>query len=262
MTAPQPFETIEVVRADGVVELTLARPHRKNALDGTMRDELMVVLDELAPSSEDRVLVVPGAGGDFCSGADLVDGAADSRHGLARMRRINQVCLALHRLPPPTIAKVRGVAVGAGMNLALGCDLVVAAEDARFSQIFARRGLSVDFGGSWFLPRRIGLHRAKELALLAEIIDAATAAELGVVNRVVPATELDAFVADWAGRLSTGPPIALSLTKAMLDNAFEVTLEQALEDEARAQTVNFATDDTTEAFAAFVEKRTPSFRGR
>ena len=114
------------------------------------------------------------------------------------MRHINDVALTLQRLPQPVIAKIRGVAVGAGMNMALLCDLVVAAEGARFSEIFARRGLSIDFGGSWALPRRVGLHRAKELALLADIIGADVAAEIGLVNRVVPDAELDAFVDDWA----------------------------------------------------------------
>ena len=114
------------------------------------------------------------------------------------MRHIGDVALALHRLPQPTIAKIRGVAVGAGLNMALGCDLVVASTNARFSEIFARRGLSIDFGGSWVLPRRVGLHRAKELALLADIIDATEAERIGLVNRVVDDAELDAFVDDWA----------------------------------------------------------------
>ena len=117
------------------------------------------------------------------------------------MRHVGDVALALHRLPKPTIAKVRGVAVGAGCNMALGCDLVVASDNARFSEIFARRGLSIDFGGSWVLPRIVGMHRAKELALFADIIDAAEAERIGLVNRVVPDAEIDAFVDDWAARL-------------------------------------------------------------
>ena len=169
---------------------------------------------------------------------------------------------SLRRLPQPTIAKVRGVAVGAGMNMALLCDLVVAGDTARFSEIFARRGLTIDFGGSWVLPRRIGLHRAKELALFADIIDAAEADRIGLVNRVVPDGELDAFVDDWARRLAAGPPIALAQTKRLLDNAIGVTLEQALDDEGAAQSVNFGTGDTAEAVRAFVDKRQPEFKGR
>jgi 2-(1,2-epoxy-1,2-dihydrophenyl)acetyl-CoA isomerase len=177
------------------------------------------------------------------------------------MRGIGAVATALHRLPKPTIAKVSGVAAGAGCNLALGCDLIVASDEARFSEIFARRGLSIDFGGSWVLPRLVGLHKAKELALLADIISAKEAADIGIVNRVVAAGDLDAFVADWAERLAAGPPIALSLTKAMLNHSFGVSFDQAVEDEARAQTVNLGTDDAAEAMAAFSERREPRFQG-
>ena len=130
------------------------------------------------------------------------------------MRHVGDVALALHRLPIPTIAKVRGVAVGAGCNMAIGCDLVVASENARFSEIFARRGLSIDFGGSWVLPRIVGMHRAKELALFADIIDAAEAERIGLVNRVLPDAEIDGFVDDWAARLAAGPPIALAHDQA------------------------------------------------
>jgi 2-(1,2-epoxy-1,2-dihydrophenyl)acetyl-CoA isomerase len=257
------METLEVARQSGIVTITLNRPEKKNAANGTMWDELLATFTEIGGRDDDRVVVVTGAGGNFCSGADLTGGGADTpqRHQLAVMRHIGDAALALHRLPQPTIAKVDGVAVGAGCNLALGCDLVVASDEARFSEIFARRGLTIDFGGSWLLPRRVGLHRAKELALLAEIISAKEAEAMGLVNRVVPVGELDAFVDDWAAKLAAGPPIALAQTKRLLNNAFAVTLEQALEDEGAAQTVNFGTEDTFEAIRAFVEKRTPDFKG-
>ena len=132
---------------------------------------------------------------------------------------------------------------------------------ARAAEIFARRGLTIDFGGSWILPRIVGMHRAKELALLADIISAKEAEAMGLVNRVVSVGELDAFVDDWATRLAAGPPIALAQTKRLLNNAFMVTMEQALEDEGAAQTVNFGTQDTVEAMAAFIEKRDPKFKG-
>jgi 2-(1,2-epoxy-1,2-dihydrophenyl)acetyl-CoA isomerase len=170
--------------------------------------------------------------------------------------------LDLHEIPKPTIAKVRGIAAGAGVSMALGCDLVVASDNARFSEIFARRGLSVDGGSSWLLPRMIGLHRAKEVAYFAEILSAEEAASYGLVNRVVADDELDAFVEDWARRLAKGPPVALSMTKKLLNNSASVTMAQALEDEARCQTVNFYSEDTAEAMRAFVEKREPEFKGR
>jgi 2-(1,2-epoxy-1,2-dihydrophenyl)acetyl-CoA isomerase len=257
------METLEVARRSGIVTITLNRPEKKNAANGAMWDELLATFLEIGGRDDDRVVVVTGAGGNFCSGADLTGGGANTpqRHQLAVMRHIGDAALALHRLPQPTIAKVDGVAVGAGCNLALGCDLVVASDEARFSEIFARRGLTIDFGGSWLLPRRVGLHRAKELALLAEIISAKEAEAMGLVNRVVPVGELDAFVDDWATKLAAGPPIALAQTKRLLNNAFAVTLEQALEDEGAAQTVNFGTKDTLEAMSAFVEKRQPNFKG-
>jgi len=221
------------------------------------------------------VLVLRGAEGTFSSGGDLAGGAdrqtaqgpdpeaGTTRRAVESMRGdVGRCALALHELRKPVLAAVEGTAAGAGANLAFGCDLIVAADDARFSEIFARRGLTVDAGGSWLLPRLIGLHRAKELALFAEIISAKEAEALGLVNRVVPAGELDAFVDDWATKLAAGPPIALAQTKALLNNSFQVTLEQALEDEGRAQTVNGATADTAEALKAFLEKRPPQFEGR
>jgi enoyl-CoA hydratase/carnithine racemase len=257
-------ETIEVARESGIVTVTLNRPAKKNAANAQMWNELLDIFRAIASNSEDRVLVLTGAGGEFCAGADLTGGGTGEpgRHQLAQMRHVGDVALALHRLPIPTIAKVRGVAVGAGCNMAIGCDLVVASENARFSEIFARRGLSIDFGGSWVLPRIVGMHRAKELALFADIIDAAEAERLGLVNRVLPDTEIDEFVDGWAKRLAAGPPIALAMTKRMLDNSMQVTLEEALDDEGVAQTVNFGTADTLEALKAFGEKREPKFEGR
>jgi len=257
------METLEVARRDHVVTITLNRPAKKNAANAAMWSELLETFLDIRERDDDRVIVITGAGGNFCSGADLSGGGAEAarRHQLAVMRHIGDAALALHRMPKPTIAKVNGVAVGAGCNLALGCDLIVASDEARFSEIFARRGLTIDFGGSWILPRLVGMHRAKELALLADIISAKEAEAMGLVNRVVPVGELDAFVDDWATRLAAGPPIALAQTKRLLNNAFMVTMEQALEDEGAAQTVNFGTQDTVEAMAAFIEKRDPKFKG-
>jgi enoyl-CoA hydratase/carnithine racemase len=255
-------ETIEVSRESGVVTITLNRPAKKNAANAQMWSELLETFRSIS-SGEDRVVVLTGAGGEFCAGADLTAGGtgAPGQHQLAAMRHIGDVALSLHRLPIPTIAKVRGVAVGAGCNMALGCDLVVASENARFSEIFARRGLSIDFGGSWLLPRIVGMHRAKELALFADIIDAAEAERIGLVNRVLPDDEIDEFVVAWAARLAAGPPIALAMTKRMLNNSLEVTMPQALDDESVAQSLNFTTADTMEAMKAFVDKREPRFEG-
>ncbi len=255
------METIEVTRSSGIVTVTMNRPAKKNAANNQMWDELLETFRDIGSSGRDRVMVLTGAGGEFCAGADLSSGrpGPEGRHQLAQMRHVGNVALTLHRLPIPTIAKVRGVAVGAGCNMALSCDLVVASDTARFSEIFARRGLSIDFGGSWMLPRIVGMQRAKELALFADIINAADAERIGLVNHVLPDAEIDGFVDDWARRLAAGPPIALAMTKRMLDNSFQVTLEEALDDEGVAQTVNLSTADTMKAF---LEKRDPIFEGR
>jgi len=256
-------DNLLIDRAGGVVTVTLNRPEKKNAINDAMWNELLETFLAIANNTvEDRVVVVTGAGGAFCSGADIGGGRVEETNGLTSMRHIGDVCTALHSLPQPVIAKVVGVAAGAGLNLALGCDLIVASDDARFSEIFARRGLSIDFGGSWVLPRLVGLHKAKELVLLADIIDAKEAQEIGIVNRVVPATEIDAFVDDWSARLAAGPPLALSMSKRLLNQSSAVSLAQALEAEALAQNVNFQSTDTAEAMLAFVEKREPRFEGR
>ena len=247
---------------DGIVTVTLNRPRKKNAIDFPMWNDLAAIFREVGASASDRVLVLTGAEGAFCGGADLTSGSDDPRHALDRMHYFGFTGLALHEVPKPTIAKVNGVAVGAGLNLALGCDLIVASESARFSEIFAQRGLSVDLGGTWHLPRLVGLHKAKELVLLGDIVEAREAERIGIVNRVVPDAELDAFVADWAGRLAAGPPLALQMSKRMLNSGGQMSLSEMLHWEAMAQTVTGTTRDAGEAMKAFVEKRAPRFEGR
>jgi enoyl-CoA hydratase/carnithine racemase len=258
------MDELHIDRSDaGVVTVTLDQPGKKNAVSPPMWDALAEIFRSVAVDEGVRVVVVTGAGDEFCSGADLwLPQGKERPHQLTFMRRVGAAIQSLHDLPQPTIAKVPGVAAGAGCSLALACDLVVASDRARFSEIFAKRGLAVDGGSSWLLPRMIGLHKAKELAFFAEILSAAEADELGLVNRVVPHDELDSFVDEWADRLAAGPPIALGLTKRMLNNSFQTTMAQALEDEGRAQTVTVASKDTAEAIAAFTQKREPEFRGR
>jgi enoyl-CoA hydratase/carnithine racemase len=261
------METLIVERADGIVTVTLNRPEKKNAINGTMWRELIDVFDEVADTADDRVLVITGAGDGFCSGADLSPGDnADLESGgvgtsFRQMRVVGRAALRLHHLPQPSIAAVNGVAAGAGLNLALGCDLIVASERARFSEIFSRRGLNVDFGGSWVLPRLVGLHKAKELVFFADVIEADEAERIGIVNRVVPADDLDKVVAEYATRLAALPPIQLSISKRLLNQSFSVSMAEALEFEDTAQAMNFASNDTAEAILAFLQKREPKFTG-
>jgi 2-(1,2-epoxy-1,2-dihydrophenyl)acetyl-CoA isomerase len=260
---------LRVERDNGVVTLTIDRPGRKNAITGEMWRGLAEIFDDLATRRDDRVLVITGAGDAFCSGADLTGAAGgdatDAPTGpgasVASMRMVGRAALRLHELPLPTIAAVNGVAAGAGCNLALGCDLIVASDRARFTEIFAKRGLALDFGGSWLLPRLVGLHRAKELAFLAEIIDATEAQRIGLVNRVVPHDRLVAEVGALAARLAAMPPLQLAIIKRQLNDGLHHTMAEAIEFEDVAQALMFTSRDTAEAMLAFVEKREPRFTG-
>ena len=263
-----PHPNIRIESDGAVTTVTVDRPRRKNACTEAMWTGLRHGFRDIAESSA-RAVVFTGAGGDFCAGADV--GPADDedeeaagrprRHRTDLMRDIADTVMAIHDCPRPVIAKVDGVAVGAGFGMALAADMVWCSERARFSLVFAKRGLSLDFGTSWLLPKRVGLHEAKRLAFTGEIIDAHRAAELGVVNEVVPTGELDAAVDEIAAAVAAGPPIALANSKRFLNNASNISLFQALEAEALGQGVNFATSDTKEALRAFIEKRTPVFEG-
>ncbi|MBA8826185.1 2-(1,2-epoxy-1,2-dihydrophenyl)acetyl-CoA isomerase [Saccharopolyspora lacisalsi] len=252
--------TVLLSRDGAVSTIALNRPHRKNAIDERTWGLLQEALREVGQDRRTRAVVITGAGGDFCAGADI-GSEREEPHPLPRMHRINDVALALHELDKPTVAKVSGIAVGAGWNMALACDLVAASDDARFSQIFARRALSVDFGGSWLLPRIVGLQQAKRLALLADFVGAEEAYRLGLVTWVKSAGELDAFVAETAAELAAGPPMALAQTKKLLEGGVNATLREALENEARAQTINFATADVPVALRAFRDKTEPYYTG-
>lgn len=247
-----------VERAEGVVTVTLNRPHRKNGITWPLIEDLIGVLEEIAVRSDDRAVVVTGADGAFCSGMDLSESVAPDEFRF--MRRVGHAVTLLHELPKPTIAKVVGPAVGFGCNLALACDLVVAGEGAVFCEIFADRGLSLDGGGSWSLPRLVGLAKAKELVYFSAKVSGTEAHELGLVNRVVPDDKVDAFVADWASRLADGPTLALSMIKKALNTASETSFTQAIEQESLAQALNFNSVEAKEGMRAFLQRRPPRFR--
>lgn len=255
-------DPVVLTSAQGVTTITLNRPERKNAVDESMWRVLAEMLRSVRNDADTRVVVLQGAGGAFCAGADVAKSKHDE-HPIPRLRRIGDVALALFELPVPVIAKVDGVAAGAGCNMALACDFVVASSRARFSEIFVRRGLSLDFGGSWLLPRVVGLQQAKRLSLLAEVIDADEAHRLGMVTWVRPPEDLDDFVAALAQRMSAMPPIALEQTKRLLNEGVGIDLPTALRNEAAAQAVNFATEDAPAAFRAFLDKSDPpAYTGR
>jgi 2-(1,2-epoxy-1,2-dihydrophenyl)acetyl-CoA isomerase len=268
------LETLRVDRdGDGVVSVVLDRPERRNALSLTMFRELREVLEEVGRRPADRVLVLRGAGGTFCSGGDLTPEAGErlpefdgpgsiAASALVSIRNdVGRTAQALHSLEKPSIAAVEGTAAGAGACLALGCDLTFAARGARFGLVFVSRGLALDFGGSWLLPRLVGLKKAKELALGGEWLDADAAERLGLINRVFAANDFEAGVAERASHLARQAPLALSIIKRSLDRAPELSFAEALEAEAIAQAALTSTNDFSEGMKAFLEKRPPGFRG-
>jgi enoyl-CoA hydratase/carnithine racemase len=267
LSLPSHDPSIRVERDGHVATVTIDRPESKNACTGDMWVALGAAFRELGHSGV-RAVVLTGAGGEFCSGADI-GGAGRAGGGSApagtmvdAMRVLADVVLAIHDCPVPVISKVDGLCVGAGLGLALAADLTWCADRARFSAIFAKRGLSLDFGTSWLLGQRIGVHKAKELAYTAKMLSGTEAFELGLVNAVVPAVELDDATSEVVATIASGPPIALASMKRELDNAATSSLAQALELEALAQGFNTGTEDMREAFMAYVERRAPTFTGR
>jgi enoyl-CoA hydratase/carnithine racemase len=257
---------IRLERDEHVSTVTIDRPDAKNACTGDMWVALGRTFRDLG-SSGARAVILTGAGGEFCAGADLTGGGdaqvfPPSGTTLDSMRVLGDVVLAVHGCPVPVVAKVDGVCVGAGLGLALAADMIWCSERARFSAIFAKRGLSLDFGTSWLLRQRIGVHRAKELAFTARMVVGTEAVALGLVNAAVPAEELDEAVRAVADTIAAGPPTALATTKRELDHAGTASLAQALEAEALGQSLNAQSEDLREALAAYAERRPPVFTGR
>lgn len=259
------YESLLWTQEGHVVTITLNRPEKKNAMSAVMFSELRLAFERAGGDDEVRCVIVTGAGGAFCSGADLSDPAnlADSPLEFRdRMEDIHAIVRAFVECPKPTIAKVTGVAAGAGCNLALGCDLIVASRDASFAELFVKRGLVVDFGGTWALTRALPLHRAKELAFLGETISAEEADRLGLLNRLCEPEEIDEVVKDLAARLAGLPPRSLRLMKQSLNRASEKSLSENLDAESAAQSLMFSSEDTREAITSWLEKREPRFTGR
>jgi enoyl-CoA hydratase/carnithine racemase len=253
---------------DGIATLALNRPDRLNALGDTLREDLHHAVGKVAADEDVRVVVITGVGKGFCAGGDVKAMHEGKQAGAARpvLEKIaplrDQVLLALRDAPKPVIAAVNGPAAGAGMNLALACDIRLASTTARFGQTFVRRGLHPDWGGTYFLPRIVGLAKAAELIFTGEIIDAAEALRLGLVSAVYPPEDLMPAAYVLARKVADGPPLAIRLARRALYHNQEVDLRQALEFETFAQNVCYESDDAREGIRAFVEKRDPVFRGR
>jgi len=254
--------SIELTIDAAVATITLNVPHRRNALTFALRHSLREKLLQVAADKVVRAVVLTGAGTSFCSGADVedmqADGLAASR---ARMVHSHELIRTLYRLDKPVIAAVRGHAVGFGWSLALACDFTLAAESAKFSQIFTRIGLAPDGGSVYFLMRNLGQLRAKELVYSARIVEAQEALQLGLVNRVVPDEELLAQAQHWAAELAGAPTFALAMAKRMFDASAAPGLEQFLDTELLMQPQLKQTLDYAEGRRAFREKRPARFSG-
>ncbi len=256
-------ETLLVDTRDGVRVLTLNRPDVLNALDARAGEELLGALREAERSPEVRCLLLTGSGRAFCAGADLRNHTpGETSLGEILRTRYNRIILQMRTVEKPVIAAINGVAAGAGCNLALAADLRVASDRASFLQAFTRVGLIPDSGGTWFLPRLVGMGRALEMMLLAEPIDAATAERVGLVNKVVPHDDLMARAMEWAERLAKGPTRAYGLIKRGVDRNIAADLREALEYEALLQEIAGRTEDHREGVAAFLAKRPASYGGR
>lgn len=258
------FETLHLDRdaETGVATLTLDRPPR-NAMDRQLVDELAAALDAVRADEAVKAVVLTGAGKAFCAGGDLkvlADELADPEAARAFMRACHRCILSIAEMEKPVVAAVNGDAAGAGWSIALACDLIVAASEARFIMAFVRVGLVPDLGGAWQLTQLVGQHKAREWMMLGDIVTAADAERFGVVNRVVAADAVLPAAQGLAAQLAAGPARSLALMKGMVSRYGSLSLRDALDDEAEAQAIAAQTGDFREGVKAFQEKRTPVFK--
>jgi 2-(1,2-epoxy-1,2-dihydrophenyl)acetyl-CoA isomerase len=256
-----PPETIREERSDGVLTVTLARPDSLNALNAAMRRELLAAFKAATREDAVRCIVLTGEGRGFCSGADLRGGPGERDFRRIITEEYNPLILAIRSIEKPVVAAVNGVAAGAGVSLAAACDLVYAAEDARFIQAFSRIGLVPDTGSTIALVRTLGRYRAAELIFTGEPLSAADAAAAGLVNGVVPSADLLSEVGEIARQLAAGPTRALGLAKRAINHAATARFEDSLAYEAALQEIAGRTDDHAEGVDAFAAKREPRFTG-
>lgn len=262
------YESLIYETKDSVATLTLNRPERLNALGGTLREDLTAGLTRAIDDPDVRVIVITGGGKGFCAGGDVK--AMQDANVAGRTRPLTErvapsrdrTVLMMRDSPKPLIAAVNGAAAGAGMNLALACDIRLASSAAKFSQAFVRRGLHPDWGGTYFLPRVVGMAKACQMIFTGEIIGADEALRLGIVSAVYPPERLLSATYDLAAKIAQGPPIAIRLARRALYHNQEADLRSALEFETFAQNICQDTDDAREGIRAFVEKREPKFSGR
>ncbi|MFQ5407114.1 MAG: enoyl-CoA hydratase/isomerase family protein [Anaerolineales bacterium] len=259
------YETVLVDHSDSILTITLNRPERLNALTDTVAREIVALLKQAARADEIRCLVITGAGKGFCAGQDLEAFQSRSEGDSIRKhleKTYHPMVTRIRALEKPVIAAVNGACAGAGLGLALACDIRYASDKARFLTAFIGIGLAPDSGTTYWLPRLIGPARAAELFFTNDRVDAAAAERMGLVNRVVPADELQAVTRELARRLAQAPTKAIGLGKRALNRSLDVSFEEALDYEAHLQEVAARTQDFVEGVTAFTEKRPPNFVGK
>lgn len=261
------LEHILLEKVDHIATITLNRPEKMNAFGGLMRQEIVDVLDDVANDPEVRVVIITGAGKAFCTGGDVTEFASGTQQALSKQtpserHAMSKAVLAINSMEKPVIASVNGVAAGGGCNLALACDIIIASEKARFGQVFTRRGVHPDWGGIYFLPRLVGYAKAAELIFTGEVIGAEEAFRIGLVNKLVLHEQLVSATHELAERIAKNAPIPIAFAKRGLQNFHRWDLSQAVDYEAYVLEVVMKTEDITEGFSAFLEKRDPMFKGR
>lgn len=264
------YEHIELGHAGSIVTLTLNRPEARNAMSPAMGEEIVRACEELRRDGDVRAVIVTGAGKAFSSGGDLAmlarDAGLEGGRGAPTMagspRDFYTRFLAVRTLPMPTIAAINGHAIGAGLCFALACDLRVAVEDAKMGMTFTRLGIHPGMGATFFLPRLIGTARACELFFTGRVFDAAEAERLGIVNRVVPRSELGAAARALAEEIAAAGPVAVRMVKKAIYRGTDHSLDEMLDIESLQQSVTFTTEDAREGIRAVMEKRAPKFVGK
>jgi 2-(1,2-epoxy-1,2-dihydrophenyl)acetyl-CoA isomerase len=258
------FQYIKYTANQGIGTITLNRPDVYNALNDEITFELQDVLKTISKDDTIRVVVLTGEGKAFCSGQDLKSAPADEKRSFMNSlhKRYNPIIRAMRELPKPIIGKLNGVAAGAGCSLALACDMIIASEEASLIEVFINIGLVPDSGSSYFLPRLVGMAKAFELCALGSKVKAKEAAELGLINKVVPADQLELAVNELANQFANAPTKAIGLIKKMLNKSATSSLEQMLDYEAYCQEIAGQTSDYREGVKAFLEKRKPDFTGK